>query len=171
MRPAPPTLRSARLTRQAPGLLLLTATPEQLGMSGHFARLRLLDPDRFSDFDAFQREAADYVTVARLAERLAQAAPLNDEDAAVLRARLGETALPGHATMTRRAHAWIDALVDRHGTGRVMFRNTRATVTGFPRRLPHLYPLAAAPRTAVAAALHRPRPCGRTRASTGWPAC
>jgi len=135
----------ARLTRQVPGLLLLTATPEQLGMSGHFARLRLLDPDRFSDLDEFQREAADYVTVARLAERLTQAAPLNDDDAAVLRARLGENALPAgdlpEAVDDRHRREWIDALVDRHGTGRVMFRNTRATVTGFPRRLPHLYPL------------------------------
>ena len=29
------------------GLLLLTATPEQLGQEGHFARLRLLDPAPF----------------------------------------------------------------------------------------------------------------------------
>jgi ATP-dependent helicase HepA len=33
------------LGRKTSGLLLLTATPEQLGMAGHFARLRLLDPD------------------------------------------------------------------------------------------------------------------------------
>lgn len=29
-----------------PGVLLLTATPEQLGQDSHFARLRLLDPNR-----------------------------------------------------------------------------------------------------------------------------
>ena len=39
----------------AKGLLLLTATPEQLGVDGHFARLRLLDKERFSDLQAFIR--------------------------------------------------------------------------------------------------------------------
>ena len=42
-----------RLARVSPGLLLLTATPEQLGVASHFARLRLLDPDRFHDLDQF----------------------------------------------------------------------------------------------------------------------
>src|SRR5690606_20615671 len=36
------------LARVAKGLLLLTATPEQLGLESHFARLRLLDPDRYT---------------------------------------------------------------------------------------------------------------------------
>jgi ATP-dependent helicase HepA len=34
------------LSRKSEALLLLTATPEQLGLESHFARLRLLDPDR-----------------------------------------------------------------------------------------------------------------------------
>ena len=37
------------LTKRSRGLLLLTATPEQLGAEGHFARLRLLDPERYPD--------------------------------------------------------------------------------------------------------------------------
>ena len=41
------------LASLTPGVLLLTATPEQLGRQSHFARLRLLDPDRFSSFDDF----------------------------------------------------------------------------------------------------------------------
>lgn len=32
-----------QLAERVPGILLLTATPEQLGMESHFARLRLLD--------------------------------------------------------------------------------------------------------------------------------
>ena len=32
-------------------------------------------------------------------------------------------------------------VLDRHGTGRVRFRNTRVTVTGFPRRVARLAPL------------------------------
>ena len=34
-------------------------------------------------------------------------------------------------------------ILDRHGTGRVLFRNTRAAVAGFPRRILHRHPLAA----------------------------
>ncbi|NKB78041.1 MAG: hypothetical protein GKR96_13650 [Gammaproteobacteria bacterium] len=35
----------------------------------------------------------------------------------------------------------IQMLLDRHGTGRVLFRNTRAAVKGFPKRVLHDYPL------------------------------
>lgn len=35
------------LSEASKGLLLLTATPEQVGVASHFARLRLLDPARF----------------------------------------------------------------------------------------------------------------------------
>ena len=46
-----------------PSLLLLTATPGQLRPEGHFARLRLLDPDRFSDLDEFLAEQGDAAAV------------------------------------------------------------------------------------------------------------
>ena len=32
-------------------LILLSATPEQLGLEGHFGRLKLLDPNKFSDLE------------------------------------------------------------------------------------------------------------------------
>jgi ATP-dependent helicase HepA len=99
-----------KLGRKAHGLLLLTATPEQLGMTSHFARLSLLDPDRFYDLDAFLDEAEGYRDVARKAGKLEEGPKL-------------------------------DALLDRHGTGRVQFRNTRATVSGFPDRLVLMHPL------------------------------
>jgi ATP-dependent helicase HepA len=102
-----------KLGRKARGLLLLTATPEQLGMTSHFARLSLLDPDRFYDLDAFLEEAAHYRDVARKAGKLEEGPKL-------------------------------DALLDRHGTGRVQFRNTRLTVTGFPKRIVRMHALDAA---------------------------
>ncbi len=52
--PARNTSLVESLAEQTAGLLLLTATPEQLGKESHFARLRLLDPDRFSDLDQFR---------------------------------------------------------------------------------------------------------------------
>ena len=50
------------LSRRSEGLLLLTATPEQLGVKSHFARLRLLDPDRYRDLATFLAEAKDYLS-------------------------------------------------------------------------------------------------------------
>ena len=40
-------------------LLLITATPEQIGVESHFARLRLLDPARFHDCLLYTSDAAD----------------------------------------------------------------------------------------------------------------
>src|SRR6185369_5149706 len=58
------------LCRKTPGLLLLTATPDQLGIASHFARLRLLDPDRFYDLKEFVRETEHYREIAKQAERI-----------------------------------------------------------------------------------------------------
>ena len=138
------------LGRQTPGLLLLTATPEQLGMASHFARLRLLDPDRFYDLNEFLKEAESYREVASLAEKLLGNHRLTTDDVkrlaiiladseANLQSRLGK-----HGQSDSGVHKeLIDALHDQHGTGRVMFRNTRATITGFPKRIARMCPLAA----------------------------
>jgi ATP-dependent helicase HepA len=88
--------------------LLLTATPEQLGLDGHFSRLHLIDPTRFPTLEKFKKEHANYVKVARDAVKAS----------------------------TDRATA-LD-LIDRHGTGRVYFRNSRSVVEfegfSFPKR-------------------------------------
>jgi len=130
-----------RLAATAPGLVLLTATPQQLGRTGHFARLRLLDPARYSDLDAYIAESDRYVQLSALTSALIDGAPLEpgsrDELARIfagdppLLALLDRYASEGAAA----APALIDALIDRHGTGRVMFRNRRAQIGGFPRRV------------------------------------
>lgn len=136
------------LSSRTPGLLLLTATPEQLGLTGHFARLRLLDPDRFYDLDDFLQEAQGYAAVARLADKLLSGRKLTRSDATQLAGILAESESDVRARLERLAEAdsgaredLLDALLDRHGTGRVMFRNTRAAISGFPRRVARLCPL------------------------------
>ncbi|MEP7097207.1 MAG: RNA polymerase-associated protein RapA [Dokdonella sp.] len=130
-----------RLSARAPGLILLTATPQQLGRSGHFARLRLLDPARYADLDAFIAEADDYVGLSAIASKLLDGTLLNAVDHEQLVARFdGDAALLAllqHPDDDREAvrGALLDALIDRHGTGRVMFRNRRAQIGGFPRRI------------------------------------
>ena len=136
-----------RLARVSPGLLLLTATPEQLGVASHFARLRLLDPDRFHDLDQFIAESGSYRVIARMAGLLKSGGPLAAGDQLDLAGILGEdvetvrTAVAANDPVAR--NGWIERLLDQYGTGRVMFRNTRATISGFPRRVAHLHPLVA----------------------------
>lgn len=67
------------LAEVVPGVLLLTATPDQLGHQSHFARLRLLDPDRFYDYQAFLDEEKGYQAVAEAADALASGIKLSDE--------------------------------------------------------------------------------------------
>jgi ATP-dependent helicase HepA len=132
-----------RLADKTPGLILLTATPEQLGRSGHFARLRLLDPARYNDLAQFQQESDGYAQLSAIVAKLQSAQPLDEADRSRLASRLGDddelrNALREKTPNEAQRDAILDALIDRHGTGRVMFRNRRASVGGFPKRLPML---------------------------------
>jgi ATP-dependent helicase HepA len=124
----------ADLAERTPGVLLLTATPEQLGRAGHFGRLRLLDPQRFRDYASFLAEEAGYAPVAAAAAHLLEGRALGDADQALIASLLGD--LDG-----LDAETILQRLLDRHGTGRVMFRNTRAAIPGFPGRDLLPYPL------------------------------
>ena len=42
------------------GLMLITATPEQLGEARHFAHLKLLDPERYTTLDQYRQEGKQY---------------------------------------------------------------------------------------------------------------
>jgi ATP-dependent helicase HepA len=122
-----------------PGVILLTATPEQLGRSGHFARLRLLDPQRYSDLDAYLAESAEFAPVSELATTLAEGAPLEPAQRALLSERFkGDREMSALLDRPNSSAALLAALIDRHGTGRAMFRNRRAGIGGFPRRVPEV---------------------------------
>jgi ATP-dependent helicase HepA len=144
------------LAASTPGLLLLTATPEQLGRQSHFARLRLLDPGRFSSFDRFLADEAGYQPVALAISALLADAPLDQEARTVLNKTIGEgdnmqlveiidEPSTDNAARQNAREQLIDHLLDRHGTGRVLFRNTRASVSGFPGREVLLHKLACPP--------------------------
>ncbi|MBU2569311.1 MAG: RNA polymerase-associated protein RapA [Gammaproteobacteria bacterium] len=145
---SPEYLFIENLAASTPGLILLTATPEQLGKESHFARLRLLDPDRFYSFSAFLEEETHFQPVAEAAKSLLANQALTPDEKAHL-ARLVkhdhvDTLLknlddPEKSQVAREE--LVKILLDHHGTGRILFRNSRQTVQGFPDRERQSYAL------------------------------
>ncbi|WP_219597777.1 RNA polymerase-associated protein RapA [Aeromonas salmonicida] len=125
------------LAEQVPGVLLLTATPDQLGHQSHFARLRLLDPERFYDYEAFLAEEQAYGKVASAAQELLDGETLSDEARQILASQLEGLDMSDAAARQQA----VAKLLDQHGTGRVLFRNSRANIQGFPERHLNVYPM------------------------------
>lgn len=132
------------LAKSTPGLLLLTATPEQLGLHSHFERLKLLDRSRYYDYEQFRQESEKYHQVAIIAAKLIDEKKLTKEDDQVLAALFvhDNERLQNRLQEIRSGHQQarqqlIDDLLDRHGLGRVMFRNTRSAMKNFPKRKAH----------------------------------
>ncbi len=148
---SPEYLFVEQLGLRSPSLILLTATPEQLGQESHFARLRLLDADRFHSFSAFVEEEKQFEPVAEAAKLLLSDLPLTADVQRHLAELLKEDNVAPllknlnapHESATARDNL-LKVLVDHHGTGRILFRNSRQTVRGFPERKRHAYPLSGA---------------------------
>ncbi len=139
------------LAERTPGVLLLTATPEQLGRESHFARLRLLDSDRFFDYQEFVKEEEQYAPVADSVSALFSGQKLENDAKNQITELLSEQDVEplfriiesdsGEEEKAAARQELIDNLMDRHGTGRVLFRNTRAAIKGFPKRNVNLLPM------------------------------
>ena len=127
------------LSQRANGLLLLTATPAREGLATEFGLLRLVDVERFTDFESFERERE------RMREVADAAAGIERDGVEASAARL--TALfSGDAGLLQSVRdgdqeGVLQALIDRHGTGRVLIRNRRDRLHGFPERVLHAVPL------------------------------
>ena len=135
------------LAETTESLLLLTATPQQLGPEGHFARLKLLDPDRYTDLEQYREETLHYEEVADVVESLA------GEEQAEMPVSLLRKIVAGRPRLELRVadliaekpgarERLVADLLDGFGVGRVMFRNTRTKLGGFPQREPRLAPTA-----------------------------
>ncbi|HGN1707295.1 TPA: RNA polymerase-associated protein RapA [Providencia rettgeri] len=133
------------LAESIPSVLLLTATPEQLGQESHFARLRLLDPSRFHDYQEFIAEQENYRPVADAVSLLLSGEKLTNDQQNLLNELIKEqdiepllkAANVESEDGTTARQELINMLMDRHGTSRLLFRNTRNGVKGFPRRELH----------------------------------
>lgn len=142
-----------KLAKQIASVLLLTATPEQLGQESHFARLALLDSDRFYDYQAFVNEQQQYQPVADAVSTLLNDKTLSKTEQNTLGELLAEQDIEPLLKIINDTHIdesqrletrqeLIHQLIDRHGTSRVLFRNTRQGVKGFPQRVFHQITLA-----------------------------
>ncbi len=142
----------ANLAKAIQGVLLLTATPEQLGKKSHFARLRLLDTNRFECYEKFVEEEHNYqsivnaIDVLRSDKTMTKTGHKNtvkmfseDSDVELLDG-LFVNKYEEQQKQTIKQQL-IEQLLDQHGTGRLLFRNTRSAIKGFPKRKLHKYPL------------------------------
>jgi len=128
------------LLKSIKGLLLLTATPLQLGETSHFGRLKLLDPKRYQSFSKYKEESKGYNRIVELARDILK--PL--ENSSEIQARIKnmfprDEGLQNMAENlavngTESRQKITQALIDRHGTGRMVFRNKRSAIKGFPTR-------------------------------------
>ncbi len=145
-KPHPEYMIVERLAHSIPGVLLLTATPMQLGEKSHFGRLRLLDPERFSDYKTYIEETENYGKVAALAKKI-----LDSQISWEQIKKETQSLFPEDGLLLKEVNnikneksareQLVHSLVDRHGTGRIIFRNRRNVIKGFPKRHLHVYPL------------------------------
>ncbi|MDD7983628.1 RNA polymerase-associated protein RapA [Lentisphaera marina] len=143
------------LAKSVERLILLTATPDQLGEESHFARLRLLDPDRFYDLEVFKNEQLQYRSKVKGLDKLLDAEKLDAENMALCKNLLGEKhpllgRLQEEPFEGKVRHELLRELIDRHGTSRVIFRNTRKVMENFPVRCPQAIALQATEVESVA---------------------
>lgn len=143
--PSPAYALVELFSRRAKGLLLLTATPEKEGPESHFAQLHLLDPLRYADLPAFVEQQNRFNDIALIAEHLIDHDKLQPTQLEQLKTLLSDA--DSHRLITllqadtgdrsgeaMAARTLATRLLDQHGTGRALFRNTRASISGFPQR-------------------------------------
>ena len=141
------------LAERAAGLLLLTGTPARNGAQSEFTLLKLVDPQRYSDFEQYSEQRRDLQAISAIARELnaggeAYEATQHEEALQRLLAHLPHD--EGVQLLVQRfregdpeaKRALIEALIDRHGPGRVIFRNRRERLQNlFPGRHVEFVPL------------------------------
>ena len=137
--PSPLWIAAKRLADKTQSLLLLTATPRQRGPATQFGLLNLVDPRRFSDFQEFLQQSSKMEKTAKTARLIHEnlwSKELSDEIALDFShdTSLQELVKDKESFQVNREKI-LAHLVDLHGTGRVLFRNRRERLKGFPKRV------------------------------------
>lgn len=131
LEPNQAAINLSKIAQQSTHLLLVSATPERLGLQSHFARLQLLDSEKFFNFDDFQQSFECYQALAEDLQALWL--ETSSEVSASLRERL-ESHFDIRINPQMNKSDLTELLLDSEGTGRVVYRNTRQAIAGFPHR-------------------------------------
>jgi ATP-dependent helicase HepA len=132
------------LSERSRGLLLLTATPQRQGLETQFGLLHLVDQDRFPTLQAFKSQNEKVQKVASYAKQI------QDENRSPVFLKELKSFFKEDTDLHKKIESFsekgsadelLDCLVDRHGTGRVLVRNRRSRIRGFPERQLHSYPI------------------------------
>lgn len=125
------------LSEACRALLFLTATPRLYGLESQFGLLTLADSGNFSNFSKFQDDVLHMRKVAELAQKvhdnkltkkvLTDLHDLFPEDEGMQK-QLSED------PKSLDRDKLLRSLIDRHGTGRIFYRNRRERLEGFPTR-------------------------------------
>ena len=127
------------------GVLLLTGTPLQLHPESQFNRLKMLDPARFADYNAFIKDQEAYRKLVNDLSKLPtdpnHQMSWDDLYDCVPKNSKIRPWLEQENSKSMTAGEWMRRIVDAMGTGSVVFRNTRKGVGGFPKRVLDEIPL------------------------------
>ena len=137
-----------KISKQSKGLMLLSAVPENPGFEHYFARLHLIDPDRYYRFDKFFWEINQYSFIAEIANKISSKSKLNTKEQRLILELTASTDLEKNIIVDNKVVLNEDSrkkllsfLVDQHGLGRIFFRNTRKNINYFPERIVKLIEL------------------------------
>lgn len=125
------------LSQCSRGLCLLTATPQRQGIETQFGLLSLVDPHRFHDFKTFRKNAERMQQIAGLAKEIQKEERSESFIKSIYKAFPNDVDLKEKIEQYAAGSApgaLLNSLVDRHGTGRVLMRNRRSNIKGFPER-------------------------------------
>ncbi len=130
-----------KISQRAKDLLLLTATPQHFGEQNHFARLRLLDPSRYSSFEEHCHEADEHRKIAEITGKILDGIDLEEKDIQRMQGLLHSQNIVSLLSSVRNTalsdsdrKQIVAEIIDRQGIGRALFRNTRTVIGGFPKR-------------------------------------
>ncbi len=130
------------------GLMLLTAIPEYANLENFFALLHLIDPTLYDKYEHFFWKIDKYTFVANLSSKIIKNKKLNSEQILFLKENLpdeynkNEIIVNDEVKLNKKNRKIIlDYLIDQHGLGRIVFRNTRKNIAIFPERNVNLIPL------------------------------
>ena len=134
-----------QFSQKIPGLLLLSGTPIQLAPEAYFYRLRLLDSARFQNWEEFEKNQNNYKNVANDLSKISldsnEELSWEDLQKNIPKKSPIRSWLPIKADLSLTAAEWMSRVIDALGTGSSVFRNTRKSVKGFPKRILKTYPL------------------------------